>query len=393
MLFENIKLAMSSMVHNKMRTFLSLLGIVIGVGSVVTVLNLGSSATDSITSSMQMGGIDTINLYPMGSSAKTAIFDESFGDEIIKQFPGIRTVLPILSSNARVRAGKTIKSVMIEGVTSTYFDENMLSPFYGELFTANDNISRRQVVVLGSEIAKTLFPLGDAVGSYISIFRQQSKRYQVVGVLEAHDAILGASYNDSVFIPFNTYNQRFRNTSVVSSYTLKVADGYDPLTTSDSIESYLNNYVGSDYFSIFSPATMVEMANSVTKTFSTFLAAIAAISLIVGGIGIMNIMLVSVAERTREIGVRKALGATPKDIKAQFLTEATTLTLFGGIIGLLLGVGLSYAATRQLGWTMNFSYLAVAISLGFSMFVGIFFGWYPAAKAAKLDPIDALSYE
>ncbi len=393
MLFENIKLAISSMVHNKMRTFLSLLGIVIGVGSVVTVLNLGASATESITASMATGGIDTVNIYPYGSSAKTSVFDESFGETLKAQVPGIRTVLPVLSSNARVRADKTIKSANIQGVTSSYFEENSLTPFYGEFFTSNDNISRRQVVVLGSSIAEDLFPLGNAVGSYISIFRQQSKRYLVVGVLEEHDATLGASYNDSVFIPFNTYDQRFRKSSVVGSYTAKVEEGFDATVVSESIETYLDNLVGSDYFSVFSPATLVEMAQSVTSTFSSFLAAIAAISLLVGGIGIMNIMLVSVAERTREIGVRKALGASPKTIRSQFLTEAVTLTLFGGILGLLLGVGISVAATRMLSWSMQFSYIAVAISLGFSMFVGIFFGWYPAAKASRLDPIDALSYE
>ncbi len=192
---------------------------------------------------------------------------------------------------------------------------------------------------------------------------------------------------------FNTYDQRFRKSSVVSSYTAKVEDGMDATVVSESIETYLDNLVGSDYYSIFSPATLVEMAQSVTSTFSSFLAAIAAISLLVGGIGIMNIMLVSVAERTREIGIRKALGASPKTIRSQFLTEAVTLTLFGGILGLLLGIGISVAATRMLAWSMQFSYIAVAISLGFSMFVGIFFGWYPAAKASRLDPIDALSYE
>lgn len=393
MLFENIKLALSSMRHNKLRTFLSLLGIVIGVGSVVTVLNLGASATESITSSMEMGGIDTINVFPMGSSSKNSVFDETFGDRIVLQFPALSKAIPILTANARIRSGDTIKTVSIQGVTSSYFEENALSTLYGDFFSSNDNIGRRQVIVLGSNIASSLFPLGNAVGSYVSIFRQQSKRYLVVGVLEDKDASLGASFNDSVFIPFNTFNQRFMKLSVVSSYTLKVKEGYDPLKVSDEIETYLKNLVGSDNFAVFSPATLVEMAKSITSTFSSFLAAIAAISLIVGGIGIMNIMLVSVAERTKEIGIRKALGASPKVIRAQFLTESVTLTLFGGILGLLLGVGISFAATRQLSWSMHFSYSAVALSLGFSMFVGIFFGWYPAAKASKLDPIDALSYE
>lgn len=393
MLFENIKLAITSMVHNKMRTFLSLLGIVIGVGSVVTVLNLGASANESITASMATGGIDTVNIYAYGSNSKAAVFDEQFGEKLMQEVSGIRTVLPVLSSNTRIRAGQTITSANIQGVTSSYFVENSLTPFYGEFFTSEDNLTRRQVVVLGSKIAEKLFPTGGAVGSYISIFRQQSKRYLVVGVLDPHDATLGASYNDSIFIPFNTYDQRFRKSSVVGSYTVKVEDGANPTVVSDDIENYLNDLVGADNFSIFSPATLVDMAKNVTSTFSSFLAAIAAISLLVGGIGIMNIMLVSVAERTKEIGIRKALGASPKTIRGQFLTEAVTLTLFGGILGLLLGIGISLGATRYLGWSLQFSYTAIAISIGFSMFVGIFFGWYPAAKASRLDPIDALSYE
>ncbi len=393
MLFENIKLALTSMVHNKMRTFLSLLGIVIGVGSVVTVLNLGASANESIVSSMSTGGIDTVNIYAYGSSSKTTVFDERFGEKLMSEISGIEAVLPVLSSNTRIRAGQTITSANIEGVTSQYFEESGLTPFYGEFFTSEDNLTRRQVVVLGSKIAKKLFPTGGAVGSYISIFRQQSKRYLVVGVLDPHDATLGASYDDCIFIPFNTYDQRFRKSSVVGSYTVKVSPDANPTEVSDKIEKYLDELVGRDNFSIFSPATLVDMAKNVTSTFSSFLAAIAAISLLVGGIGIMNIMLVSVAERTKEIGIRKALGASPKTIRSQFLTEAVTLTLFGGVLGLLLGIGISLGATRYLGWGLSFSYTAVAISLGFSMFVGIFFGWYPAAKASRLDPIDALSYE
>ena len=151
--------------------------------------------------------------------------------------------------------------------------------------------------------------------------------------------------------------------------------------------------MGSDYFTVFSAASIVEMADQVSGTLTSFLAAIAAISLLVGGIGIMNIMLVSVAERTREIGIRKALGASPKVIRGQFLVEAITLTVLGGLLGIGLGISLSYAIINVVGWDLYFSYGAIMISMGFSMFVGIFFGWYPAAKASKLDPIEALSYE
>ena len=232
-----------------------------------------------------------------------------------------------------------------------------------------------------------------AVGSYVSIFRRQAKRYLVVGVLDEKDATLGSSFNNSAFIPFNTFEQRYMKMSTVSSYTVKILDGCDATAVSDDIDKYLTDLIGSDNYMVYSAASLVEMASEVTSTLSSFLAAIAAISLIVGGIGIMNIMLVSVAERTREIGIRKALGASPKVIRGQFLCEAITLTVLGGIIGILFGAFVSYAIVSIVGWSLHFSIAAVVISLGFSMFVGVFFGWYPAMKASKLDPIESLSYE
>ncbi len=393
MVFENIKIALTSMVHNKLRTLLSLLGIIIGVAAVVAILNLGQSATASITNSMNIGGIDLVTVYPMGNSRNLSVFDTRFGEELIANVSGIETVLPTYSSNTRIRSGQEIKSVSIQGVTSNYLSVMNAELLYGEYFSALDSINRRQVVVLGKDLADDLFPAGNAVGSYISIFRGQSKRYQIVGVLDKKDATLGASFNDTVFIPINTFDQRFMNMSNVSSYVCKVSEGQNATEVSSRIEDYLNQLVGSDYYSAFSAASIVEMANQVSGTFTSFLAAIAAISLVVGGIGIMNIMLVSVAERTREIGIRKALGASPKVIRGQFLVEAITLTVLGGIIGIGLGIFLSYAIINVVGWDLYFSYGAIAISLGFSMFVGIFFGWYPAAKASKLDPIEALSYE
>ncbi|MDY5931902.1 MAG: ABC transporter permease [Candidatus Ornithospirochaeta sp.] len=382
------------MANNKMRTFLSLLGIVIGVGSVVAILNLGQSATASINESMEIGGINMVKIMPSSNSRYSSIFDESFGDTLMQNVADIDKVLPMVSSVANIRNGQEIKSsISIQGVTSDYFEVNSLTLSDGSFFTSLDNINRRQVVVLGKTIADELFPVGGAVGQYVSIYRTQAKSYQVVGVLEEKDATLGSSYNSAVFIPYNTYDQRFRKISQVQSYTVKVSDGANAIQVSNQIEAYLNETVGSDNFSIFSPASLVEMANQITSTFSLFLAAIAAISLIVGGIGIMNIMLVSVVERTREIGIRKALGATPKTIRGQFLVESITLTVFGGIIGLVLGGVISYAVVTVAGWNLHLSYAAVFLALGFSTFVGVFFGWYPAMKASKLDPIDALSYE
>ncbi len=381
------------MVHNKLRTLLSLLGIIIGVGSVVAILNLGQSVNESITESMNVGGIDMVNIFPTGSARELNVFDESFGETLMRNVEGIETVLPTASSSTRIRSGQDILSVSISGVTSNFFEANSTELLYGEYFTALDNINRRQVVVLGHDVADELFPAGNAVGSYVSIFRDSSKRYLVAGVLDEKDATLGNSFNTTIFIPLNTYDQRFRHVTTMSSYTCKVQEGYNATVVSNEIEAYLDDLIGSDYFSVFSAASLVEMASQVTNTFASFLAAIAAISLLVGGIGIMNIMLVSVAERTREIGIRKALGASPRVIMGQFLVEALTLTIIGGVIGIFFGALISYAIVNVVGWNLYFSYGAIIISLAFSMFVGVFFGWYPAAKASKLDPIESLSYE
>jgi putative ABC transport system permease protein len=227
----------------------------------------------------------------------------------------------------------------------------------------------------------------------VSLFRNQAKSYLVVGVLESKDATFNLSYDNTVFIPYNTYGQRFLRTSGVGAYVVKVQEGYDTIEVSDRVTEYLDGIVGTDGYNLFSPASLAEMANQITGTFSAFLAAIAAISLLVGGIGIMNIMLVSVAERTKEIGIRKALGASPSVIRGQFIVEALTLTILGGLLGVALGSLLSYAVTNLMDWSLHLSYASFILAMGFSMFVGVFFGWYPAMKASRLDPIDALNYE
>ena len=393
MIFENVKIALISMINNKLRTLLSLLGIIIGVASVIAILNLGESANSSMTESMNQTGINLVTLYTNQGSTDADAFTKEFANEIKNNVPGINNILPVSEGNAKVRYKKEVKYTSLKGVPSAYFETNENTLAYGEFFTAHDNLTNKQVVVLGSGIAEDLFPAGAAVGQVISIFRSQAKPYVVVGVLEEQDSMLGSSANDSMFIPLNTYITRFENKDTVSSYIIETKEGGNALELEDEVKEYLNNKLSEDSYMLFSSATIVEMANEITGTFSIFLAAIAAISLLVGGIGIMNIMLVSVAERTREIGIRKALGASPKIIKGQFLCEAITITSIGGVLGIALGAFLSYSIVKMVGWPLQFNYFAVILSLGFSMFVGVFFGWYPASKAAKLDPIEALSYE
>ncbi|MDD2231327.1 MAG: ABC transporter permease [Sphaerochaetaceae bacterium] len=393
MIWENTKLAFASMKANKMRTLLSLLGIIIGVGAVVAILTLGNSATESITDSISAGGLEMVSIFPVSGQKSSETFDEQFCETLKSEINGIDFVLPMNTSNANFRNQQETTTAQLAGVPSNYAELMNYDAESGEFFSQEDNIFKRQVCVLGADVAEELFPDGNAVGQYISIFRTQAKSYQVVGVMESKDAMLSVAFDNYVYVPYNTYTQRFRKVSMVGTYVVRTADGEDPIAIGDSITSYLDSLVGSDSYNLFSPATLAEMAQSITGTFSTFLAAIAAISLVVGGIGIMNIMLVSVSERTREIGVRKALGATNSDIMGQFITEAIALTLVGGFLGIILGTGISVAVTNLVSWTLHISYSSYIIAVGFSMVIGLFFGWYPARKAAKLDPIESLNYE
>lgn len=388
MFLENLKLAFNSMFTNKMRTFLSLLGIVIGVGSVVTIMNLGESVKRSITDSMNIGGVDEITVIPMGNNS---VFSEEFAYTFQDNVYGIESVSAYVSTTATLRNGQETKSSQVYGVTSSYIDDSAL--LYGETFSKANNLMREQVVILGYDLAEDLFPGGGAVGSYVSIYRSQAKQYRVIGVLEDTSGSVGSNTNSNAYIPFNTFDERLKKVTAVSQYTIKVKEGFSATDVSSEVKSYLSSVASSNDYYVSSAQELVDMTESVTGYLTTFLAAIAAISLLVGGIGIMNIMLVTVVERTREIGIRKALGATPKTIRSQFMVEATVLSIFGGIIGIVFGVVVSYVISSAAGWNLYFSLWAILISIGFSSAVGIFFGWYPAAKAAALDPIEALAYE
>lgn len=392
MLLQNIKLALASMKGGKMRTLLSLLGIIIGVSSVVTILNLGNSASDSITGSLTSSGYDMLYLTTFGTTKVRENFDELFGNELMANVEGIEIVMPTVSGSARLRYENETTSASVQGVYSDYAVNNSYVPAYGSWFSVEDSIFKRQVIVLGADVAKKLFPGGNAVGNYITVYKDTGRRYLVVGVMEEKDPSFGASYNSSVYIPLNTFTQRFQRGDV-GDYIIKVKDDHDPKKVNSDCEAFLNELVGSDNYYIISSATLADMVSSITGTLSIFLAAIGGISLLVGGIGIMNIMLVSVAERTKEIGIRKALGASPSVIKRQFLTEAITLTAIGGVMGILLGIGISKLVTNIAGWDFSISLPACLLSVGFSTAIGVFFGLYPAAKAAKLDPIESLNYE
>lgn len=390
MLLENFKLAIKSMVTSKMRTFLSLLGIVIGVGSVVAIMTLGESVKGSINDEMNLSGMDLVSLSNMGSNT---LFNEELAYSIRENVKGIESVSIRDAGNATVRHGQESESVTIYGVSSTYGDMQKLEIMDGSFFSMEDNMNREQVVVLGYDVAMDLFPGGDALGNYVSIYRTQAKTYRVIGILEDTSESSTGNTNSNVYMPYYTYSQNIRKMTSVSTYYFQVGDGCSATDVASDIKTYMSGLTSSGEYYVSTAQEFLDMANSVMEMLTTFLSAIAAISLIVGGIGIMNIMLVTVVERTKEIGIRKALGATPKTIRHQFLVEATVLSICGGIIGILFGVLVSYVIASAFSYTLKLSMLSIILSIVFSSAVGIFFGWYPAAKASSLDPIEALSYE
>ena len=390
MLLENFKLALKSMVTSKMRTFLSLLGIVIGVGSVVAIMTLGESVKSAINGEMELSGMDVVTLTNLGTDT---VFNEQLGYSIKDSVAGIDELSIQATGNATVRHLQETTSATIYGVSSTYASIEQLDIMDGSFFTAEDNMQHNQVVILGYDVARDLFPGGDALGNYVSIYRTQAKSYKVIGVLADTSESSLSDTNGNIYMPFYTFSQNIRKVTSVSTYYLKVNEDYSTTSVSSNVKSYLSNVVSSSEYMVSTAQELVDMANSVMSYLTTFLAAIAAISLIVGGIGIMNIMLVTVVERTKEIGIRKALGATPKTIRHQFLVEATVLSVCGGIFGIFFGLIVSYVVASALSYGMTISFSSIVLSLGFSCAVGIFFGSYPAAKAAALDPIQALSYE
>jgi len=395
--YENLKLALQNFAHSKLRTSLSALGIIIGVMSVIAITTLGGSATDSIQDSIVGAGLNSITVFAGRSAPDSVIrtFDMEFADRITEEVEGVAAAVPLVSSNFTLSYGKNqLESVRVMAASPEYAGIYQYSVAEGVFLNDENNRRRESVAVLGAEIAESLFPDGDALGKRVRIFRNQAKSFKVIGVMEPMADSMGNSFDSQVYIPVSTYDSRLQKIQSVGSYGVTAETGSDVLEVSANLEDWFTDLFGEEgAVRVMSPAGMADMFSGITQTMNLFLSGVAAISLLVGGIGIMNIMLVSVSERTREIGIRKALGATPRVIRRQFLFEAASLTTMGGIIGVVGGLGLSALAINALGWTFSLNLPAVIAAVVFSTVVGIFFGLYPAARASKLDPVEALAYE
>ncbi len=391
---------------NKMRTGLAVLGIVIGIGSVIALVSLGQASQKSIENQIQSLGSNLLTVMPgsMNSGAvrgavgggTTLTLDDAKAISTSNSLAYVKRVSPELSRRAQVTAGRNNTNTQITGVYEVYADMRKVAVSSGVFITQRDVEAMAKVAVLGSQAAADLFGEGsDPVGQNIRVNGQQLR---VVGVTESKGGSGMSNQDDVIYVPLTTAQKQLFGASYLSSIAVE-AQNQDVMTDAQNEVGYLllarhklDDPAQAD-FMIMSQNDILNTASQVTGTFTALLGGIAAISLVVGGIGIMNIMLVTVTERTREIGLRKALGAKKRFIITQFLIEAIILTSLGGLIGMVVGIIVSYFLTSIMSMPFAVSPVSIVTAVGVSGAIGILFGWYPAQKAANLQPIEALRYE
>jgi len=403
---EPLSTAWGGVVTHKLRSFLTILGIVIGVGAVITLMSVGRGAEASIVSNIKSMGSNLITIrsgmFTFGGVRSAASGTLTLEDaEAIAKLSNISAVAPYYSSNLQLVAGGENTNSQVSGVTPEYMTVNNLKMTSGSWFSEQDYQRGTKVVVLGANVAETLFPAGSPIGQKI---RMGGKIIAtVIGVLESKGGMFNSS-DDAVFLPLTAMQQAVaqphtaQGEKIVSAIVLSVADERKSSQVVNDITALLRERhhlaaTADDDFNIMSMEEMLSTLSASMGTMTLLLGAIAGISLLVGGIGVMNIMLVSVLERTREIGIRKALGARERDIWVQFLLEAAFLTFAGGIIGVIGGWGASYIINKMGVMSTLVTADIVVLAVSVSVAIGLFFGFYPAWNASRLNPIEALRSE
>ncbi|WP_237391648.1 ABC transporter permease [Paenibacillus dendrobii] len=403
---ELLKLSFRSLQSNLLRSFLTMLGIMIGVATVIAMISIGQGTNNQVTSQIQSLGSNLITVTASSSSGQSgaagggsdATLKLSDADPISK-IDTVKYVAPVMQANTQFKNGANLTSTSIVGTTPSYADIKSWETDIGRFFTEDEVTDKSKVVVLGATTAENLFGKAgfDAIGSIVKI---NNIPFRVIGVLKSKGSSGSTDTDDTAIAPITTVQARFQAGSSKSAIRQILVEAKSPssIQSTMSLMEYTMRQShklgsGEDDFKVQSQEDVLSSAESVTKTLTLFLGGVAAISLLVGGIGIMNIMLVSVTERTREIGTRKAIGAKEGTILSQFLVESVTLAILGGIIGVLLGFGGSKLVGNMMSIKTAISMNSVLLAVGFSACIGIIFGVFPARKAAKLDPIEALRYE
>ncbi len=381
---------------NKTRTMLSLLGVIIGVASVIIITSLGSSSTKQVENTFGSSGLDVISVsggfMSRRGSSTSVKFNETARTELFDNIKNIKKVWYKNSLSATMSYGDNSASVNCSAIETGYLEMYKLELENGVFFNVTDNEEGTQKIILNHATAENFFPAGDAIGKNVTLVASNTTfNFEVIGVLKEQTS---GMENGAAFIPRGFYAKKIVPNPDAASVMVQANSADKATTITTDIKEYYTEKTGSEYaVTVTSMQSMLEQMSKITGTISIMLSAIAAISLLVGGIGIMNIMIVTVTERKQEIGIRKALGASPADIRQQFLIESASITLLGGLMGIIVGIGISLAIEYVQSNALIINTNACIISFVFSVFVGIFFGLNPASRAAKLDPVVALSGE
>ena len=420
-LFDNIRLAFSSLWANKLRALLTMLGIIIGIGSVIAIVTLGDSLTGSITDSLQGFGINNITvslqrkseddettggavrMFGMENPSSEDLFTNAMIEEFRTAYPDEIYAIALSQSlgSGQVQQDDTTVQVTAMGVNEEYALANNVNLLHGRF--VKDSDGERQIAVVSDVFCESVFGTSGAsvLGQEFELsVNGQLLRFYVAGVYEYDDdgfvSMTGSDPVTELCLPLEAAQKLSGGETGYQSFTVVASTDTDTTAFLEQVESFFASfYTRNESYTATASSmeSMLEEMTSMLNTVKLAISAIAAISLLVGGIGVMNIMLVSITERTREIGTRKALGAPGFAIRMQFVTEAVVICLVGGALGVALGVGLGAAGAGLLGYAAKPSLTAIGLAVGFSMLIGVFFGYYPASKAAKMDPIDALRYE
>lgn len=401
-LSASVRIAMRAMAANPLRSLLTTLGVIIGVGAVIAMVAIGQGARRAVTDQVQSLGSNLLTVFAgqaqMGriaraDSVQTLTLEDA--EAIRAQVPGVVGVSAEYSRAAQVVFRNENVITQISGVTPEFQTVRNFRPAQGEFITADDMRTRAKVAVLGKTVAGRLFPDSDPIGQRVKI---RGITFTVIGLMEEKGATGFSDRDDVVFVPLTTAQRRLFGVTHVRTIHVQTASEEEMAAAQEVLTELLRTRhrlspTQDDDFTIRSQADILQALTGVSRTMTMLLGGIAAVSLVVGGIGIMNIMLVSVTERTREIGIRKAVGARRRDILLQFLVESVVLSVTGGVIGIGVGILGSRMISRFAGWATLLSAEAVLLAFGFAVAVGVFFGLYPAQRAARLDPIEALRHE